>query len=319
MYRSLSLFIAVSALFVSCVSGEKKPASVPAVQPAELSSVYPSTPLMNPRRMIVAGDHLVVFEGRAEHPFMVFSLPTEGMAYPAGHRGRGPGEVLSPDLKSFSSDGSVFSFMDSDGLEKVFCFSGDSLILSSSRALPHIHMPLNGVIRVGNGHINYMLRPSAYEYEYVDDITGETKDFLLRPSSGEGSDSNDMFSHLHVLLRHPSGEMFAAAYSFLGLIRYFDDAGTVIKECPITLEGVPGLSPDRLSFYTLGCCDQNRIVLKYGSDEIHVFDWSGEFIKRLKLDRNIDLMTVDFKRKTLYALDLNEDAPKLYMLVNSSF
>ena len=42
--------------------------------------------------------------------------------------------------------------------------------------------------------------------------------------------------------------------------------------------------------------------INHGSDEIHVFDYNGEHLARLKLDQNVDLIAIDENDTKLYSI-----------------
>ena len=63
--------------------------------------------------------------------------------------------------------------------------------------------------------------------------------------------------------------------------------------------------------------NEEALIVKYGNDEIHVFDWNGRMMKRVQLDHVFSLFTYDFSNDTLFALDTESETP--YILVYNAF
>ncbi len=55
--------------------------------------------------------------------------------------------------------------------------------------------------------------------------------------------------------------------------------------------------------------------INHSSDEIHVFDYNGEHLARLKLDQNVDLIAVDEKGEKLYCLQTDDATGRNALLI----
>ena len=92
----LILFPVIVFMLSSCDKDPIKVIRVPEAENIQLSLEGEIDGLLAPRAMSVADGHLVVYEDKVVHPFLVFNLPFDGNYYRTTSRGRGPGEVINP-------------------------------------------------------------------------------------------------------------------------------------------------------------------------------------------------------------------------------
>ena len=259
---------------------------------------------MNPYRMIVSGDRLVVYEDRAERPFRVFPLPLCEESYAAGFRGRGPGEILSPDAKSFVVLPTGFQFADNGGFLRTASFSGDSLLIQSTAVTGWTRAALNGAVAVGQGYINLSLDPSnGYEYDYIDGQTGDVSFVGQTPEWADGTAADNPMSSLQFLARKPDGTQLVVFYAFHNRIRIFDNRMEIQKELMLPMDGIPYPTQERKLYYSTYCsADQPGILARFGETEYHLFNWHGKMMARYELDVKLDLFAFDFNTHTLYGI-----------------
>ena len=89
----LHLALVVVFMLSSCGGDPVKVIRVPEAENIQLSLEGEIDGLLAPRAMSVADGHLVVYEDKVVHPFLVFNLPFDGNYYRTTSRGRGNEEV----------------------------------------------------------------------------------------------------------------------------------------------------------------------------------------------------------------------------------
>ena len=130
---------------------------LPEPETRQVETVSCNIDILNPWKLFVAEERLMVYQDMAERPFIVFPLPLNGNGYVAGYRGRGSGELIDPDIKSFVGNLSGFSVVDRDGSFRTYSFdSGGDLELSDEVMIKGMEGPMNGVLRLSSSAIKFV-------------------------------------------------------------------------------------------------------------------------------------------------------------------
>ncbi|MBO5630489.1 MAG: hypothetical protein J5965_15605, partial [Aeriscardovia sp.] len=145
----LHLALVVVFMLSSCGGDPVKVIRIPEAENVQLSLEGEIDGLLAPRAMSVADGHLVVYEAKVEHPFLVFNLPFDGNYYRTTSRGRGPGEVINPYHGVVpTKDG--FQILDNgDGTMKRFTFERDTLSMTEVIDIPFKISPAGMVLPLG--------------------------------------------------------------------------------------------------------------------------------------------------------------------------
>lgn len=281
-------------------------------QMAEFEVVDSPIPLLNPHRIFVSGKHLVIYQSGVQKPFSIISLPINKSSRCAryGNIGNGPGEVVSPDVRSFEVSEKSFLFFDAGGIRKEFTIVGDSLLFSGEKRVSSIVGPTNGMYPLQIGFLNINLSDSEYEFE-VYQKNGEKEKKSLYPNWGGQTQEANLTKYLKQVAVRPDGRNALVLYAFFNKCRLLDGNGDVLKE--ITVNAVDGgfyheMLHKTVFYSSYPCADNKRIVAKYGSNEIHVFDWNGSLVRRIQFDQDFDDFTVDFVNNKLYAVSYSDDS-----------
>ena len=149
----LILFPVIVFMLSSCDKDPIKVIRVPEAENIQLSLEGEIDGLLAPRAMSVADGHLVVYEDKVVHPFLVFNLPFDGNYYRTTSRGRGPAEVINPYHGVVpTKDG--FQILDNgDGTMKRFTFERDTLSMTEVIDIPFKISPAGMVLPLGEGFI----------------------------------------------------------------------------------------------------------------------------------------------------------------------
>ena len=72
----------------------------------------------------------------------------------------------------------------------------------------------------------------------------------------------------------------------------------------ITQNVQPALKED-VSYYLYSCCDRSNVyALHYPGNEIQVFNWEGDYIKKINIDRNLICISIS-PSGILYGTDMD--------------
>ena len=316
----LHLALVVVFMLSSCGGDPVKVIRVPEAENIQLSLEGEIDGLLAPRAMSVADGHLVVYEAKVEHPFLVFNLPFDGKYYRTTSRGRGPGEVINPYHGVVpTKDG--FQILDQgDWTMKRFVFERDTLSMTEVIDIPIKISPAGMMLPLGEGFIynsslyrEFSKEWAGYDYHYIDPKTG---DITLMCPTPEWKD--DVDESASVVLRtstpavRPDGSMFAVLYAFHNRVIIFDAQGNVLKELSLPLEGVQDKFDSPVFYRWVVAFNDEMIVAQYGVNEYHFLDWNGRMKKRIVTDRKVVNPAFDFDTNTFYGLDLEEEVTKLY-------
>ena len=320
--KKIVLFLAPVVVFMlsSCGGDPVKVIRVPEAENVQLSLEGEISDLLAPRAMSVADGHLIVYEDKVVHPFLVFNLPFDGKYYRTTSRGRGPGEVINPYHGVVpTKDG--FQILDQgDWTMKRFVFERDTLSMTEVITIPIKISPTGMMLPLGEGFIynsslyrEFSKEWAGYDYHYIDPKTG---DITLMCPTPEWKD--DVDESASVVLRtstpavRPDGSMFAVLYAFHNRVIIFDAQGNVLKELSLPLEGVQDKFDSPVFYRWVVAFNDEMIVAQYGVNEYHFLDWNGRMKKRIVTDRKVVNPAFDFDTNTFYGLDLEEEVPRLY-------
>ena len=149
----LILFPVIVFMLSSCDKDPIKVIRIPEAENIQLSLEGEIDGLLAPRAMSVADGHLVVYEDKVEHPFLIFNLPFDGKYYRTTSRGRGPGEVIDP-FRGVAPTKDGFQILDrGDWTMKRFVFERDTLALTEVIEIPIKISPAGMVLPLGEGFI----------------------------------------------------------------------------------------------------------------------------------------------------------------------
>lgn len=321
MKKILSLLVPVVVFMLSsCGRDSVKVIRIPEVENVQLSLEGEIDGLLAPRAMSVANGHLVVYEDKVEHPYLVFSLPFDGKYYRTTSRGRGPSEVINP-FRGVVPTKDGFQILDNgDGTMKRFTFERDTLSMTEVIDIPFQISPAGMVLPLGGGFIynsslyrEFSKEWAGHDYHYIDPKTGEITLMCATPEWKDNVEESD-----NVVLRtstpavRPDGSMFAVLYAFHNRVIIFDAQGNVLKEFSLPLEGVQDKFESPIFYRGVVAFNDELIVAQYGLNEYHFLDWSGRMKKRIVTDRKVLYPAFDFDTNTFYGLDLEEEEPRLY-------
>lgn len=308
--RGFVVFVSIIFLLLSC--DRKERINLPDIEERKSVAVDCTPPLINPRCIFVTDDRVVVYQSATEFPFLVYSLPLTGSGLSQGTRGRGPGEVLMPDEKSFMISAKGFSFFEQGGIKKTFGWDdSDDLICVSTQETEIGTAPLNGVKELSTGYLNVSMNP-AYEYTLTNH-DGTTENICRYPDFETGQDEFMPMRFFKTVSVHPDKEKFAAFYGFDPFLRIVSSEGKIRKEVLLPLEGVVKEPYNRpVCFFGNVCSDKKHILAKFADREFLLFNWDGDLLRRFRIDTDINTFTYDFKNDILYAIDATpSDGPQL--------
>lgn len=262
-----------------------------------------------PMSLFLLKDRVVVVDQKSEYIFHLFDA--NKFSYEGGfvRHGRGPGEeeeYFNPYMRKVDESSIIYQTPSSI---KTVSFSAemDSLSITGEVNLFDNIINFQNLFKLGNRYLGYegSLGHST-EFHGYDPVSskmfefGEGFPWLEKQIENEG-----LFLELKRVTVKPDESMFAAAYLCFPMVRIFcGNTGYVVHDTRFVCnKQIPQASladnpknkeADRnVIYYSIINSTDNYIYVLYGnnsfdmSNELHIFDWEGNPVKRIFLDKDI--------------------------------
>lgn len=335
--KNMKLFIPISLallLLFSCTNS--KTSEITEVQiPAESVSLQGdaysfSSEIFRPAKLYIAGNKLIVFDDIQEKLFKVFALPELNYLYSFSNQGGGPNEFQSVDKEGINVNKDIFEILYRN---KIYRYQvGDSTFTpleeDSSALVSTSISPINNFRRIYD-HVyvfNNDLQKSNKEFCMLDMTQKEERSFGEIDSKHESEipEQQDKY-YAKAICSNDQQERFAAFYYYRPSFGIYDKEGNLMKNVAVSPSEYP-FDPKTM-YFVEPFATENHIYVMWVfmnkqeverdfnafQPEIFVFDWDGNFVKRLKLDKPIITFAVSEEQKALYAVSfLEEDINKVY-------
>ncbi len=316
--RKISIIIIGLILFSSCVEKKREPRYEALTDTVSVRSIAVEKELMAPSRMMVMKNNLLIYNRTGDTLFQIFPLPLTGKSHVSLFRGRGPNDLISPDVRGFQILPEGMAVVDGESIRKIFDFDGEKLSLVDSYQIQTKGSVPNGIMELDNGYINISIMNKEKEFEIyakegdVTEYIGEYPDWNSSQISGWPA-----FFYPKTVVVRPDGKKFASFYSTYRAFRIFSSKGVMEKEMVLSYpEPTPIYDPRDPStryktYYTYPVADESVIVAKCDNvlgknvaenTELQIWSWKGELLHRLIVKQPLDLFTVDFQSGILYAI-----------------
>jgi hypothetical protein len=287
--------------------------------------------------MVLLDSVLITVDLKADTFFRVFKLPLFEHIGGFVAKGQGPNEetFIDPFIKPIFENKFLFQGLTSMNLAKFNNYT-NNLEIVKRIDLPSSLMLLNDAIILGDSVIGN--RPAFFEddanesfigYHIVDNKFFEFGGkFPFVKKNLDPSFNNDFFGNY--LTIKPDGSAFASVYYFFPILRIYNRNGKIINEVRFNngqrfpyafIEKEPTMS-DRMevmqNYFSIKSTNNFIYAMYIGkkegemeegwpnnrSNEIHVWDWDGNPIKRILLDKKIFAFDVEKNDKFLIASSL---------------
>jgi len=294
----------------------------------ELKATVVNVPpvILSPQSIFITDKHFVVVSPRKDTIFDVFTFPGLKYSFSDGIKGQGPDDfspmmdrkapiAIGDGFKVFFVDKSILRESKIDEAAKsITTVKKETFNFNDSEGL------ISGFSLLGNDKVLYFGgATSDKEYNIFNIKTGETQPVSDYPNWTElGSGDIKMMVYLKSAAVKPDGKKFASVYGNFKRLRIYNDEGTLLNEIsveipPFTYSSDP---KEKYSYYTYPLGTDNYVYAicrnrKSGEPqkdftELHVFDWTGNPVAKLILDKVLNCFTVSEKDKLLYGVNNEE-------------
>ena len=293
-------------------------------------SVSFSGELYRPAKLYIAEDKLVVFDDVKEDLFKVFGLPGLNYLYGFSNWGGGPDEFSMIDKEAINVSGRQFEILYRNKLYRYQV--GDTSFIpqetnSSDLILTRVN-PINNFKRLSDHSyvFNSDFQKQGKEFCLLNTSTKEERSFgeMKEPEAPELLGKRDAYYAKAICASEHQGR-FAAFYYHRPFFSVYNTEGQLLKSVgislsehhfdPSTMYFVEPYATDDYIYVMWILMGKQQVEMDFNAfhPEILVFDWDGNFVNRLKLDRPIITFAVSERNKELYAVSfLDEDINKLY-------
>jgi len=315
------LLLAVVAF--SCNGSQRTSFSdFPATLSPESGLIELEEPYIHGRLLVY--DTLVFLTSTPQNPYQVH-VYTEDFRYikSAGLTGSGPGEITNPFFAAIDEDQQILWFMDL-GKRVFHKFQIDSL-LNDELYFPRKNIPVPDdkfvIIQyfpLDNTVFSYSdFNVSPPMISFFDEENPKIDSLIIPDGIVEGFHHNqgNAFLNSFVYHHHPAKEKMVLANRFSDVIAIIDHDGKVLsyRQGPDMITQVPDhTKQNQISTYESLQVDESFIYALYFGDttlnenqeliapkSIHIFNWEGEPVARIKLDHHLTSFTLDRKNKRL--------------------
>jgi hypothetical protein len=278
--------------------------------------------------MVLMDSVLVTVDIKADTFFQVFDIPDFRHIGSYIRRGNGPDEEVSidPFIKPVSENSFLYRNLSSIQM-MTFDKGSNTLIAIEKIALPDSLMDVWHVIKLGDTIVGSNYRSTNKEFTGLSIATKQVFDFGSNyPDVGKKvSDHYKNMLYAKTPIVKPDGSAFAVVYDKFPVMRIYSSKGQLLKEVWYNNhQSFPdAFVLDHPSEYLLGEVMQNYRKIKASnqliyalyigkqekellkglndfSNEIHVWDWNGQPVAKILLDKKI--FSFDVEKEDRYIL-----------------
>lgn len=282
-------------------------------------------PVLLPRFMGVAGEHLVVYKQKEQKIFALFRLPDCSYVGDMGNRGQGPDDFNLLDSRSFCLGENGFEVLEAgSNLLKTVVIQEDGLKVSSSLPVFEQGISNNGFYPLADSvYLTLGRLEDENEYCLFDKKTGTVTKMENYPHwvaiEKRENTPPPFVTYLKNCVVHPDGKRFASFYCRFKRLRIYDQHVRLLHDVDVQVapyathfEGdvryQPGYyigQPYATEEYIYTLCENSdfRDGQRNYRCELQVWSWNGRPVACFEFDRKISLMAVSRKYNKLYALD----------------
>lgn len=338
-----TILITAFAFFVGCVTHNdsqfKKVEHFPLEKRVKLDSFKVKSDLFFVSDMAIWDDKLVTLDTKNDVFFQFFDLPKLEYIGSQIHKGDGPTEevLIFPFIENVGDK--AFAYRTIDKIKIVsYDLVNRKLFLLKSYAVPQELEILNYCL-LNNSLCGYdMFKKAEKEFVKYDFSTNKTKNFGPPLPSVNFAVSDDRKNMLFtkVMVSKADGTRFAALYDKFPLLRIYDNNGELVSETEyLNRQQAPiGYTNKNMSISDIKSTTINYMRVKatqkyiyglysgkthkdladLGIDgtsccyEIHIWDWNGNPVARLMLDKNV----------TCFAVSQDDSCIVLYSSLNEN-
>jgi hypothetical protein len=342
MKCSVLAFIASLLFISSCFNNSQiKKVITPEYTEARLDSVNIMPSLLLPVKMACNQKLLVILDLSTDTIFRIFTLPDLKYSGWFGKKGRGPREYYYIDPSGFRFYDKYLQIVD---LRNIYLmdFPTDIVIdnynIKEKFSIPGELLTYNFVFKLDNNSFCGLCQTlnSARSLDKFDYQTKEISSIISYPDLIKNVPENAKRALYSFSVDvKPELSHFVMVYNFFPLIRICDSKGIInhqlmIRNLPeqIVFQNLGSRESNLLSgtiYYEDVKTTNNYIYLLYkprkgfkvdehsyelysiGSNEIHIMDWDGNFVRRIKADQNILSFTPSIDDAYIYFTKDNND------------
>jgi len=246
----------------------------------------------------------------------------------AGKKGKGPGEISNPFFATVDQEQGLLWYLDM-GKKKMHKFPIDSLLRNpeylpiDSQAIPvpgdipillQFYPHKEGLFSCANYFSDTdLISFFNHNGKVIDSLGIKKEERLLNLNSKEKGIPKVTFLYQ----KHPIEELYVSVYKYSDVVVVVDKDGNVkaMSQGPDMINQNPNaLKENYKSTYTFVDCDEKYIYALYQGDyvldkdmkpncahTIHVFNWKGKEIAKLKLDHPIATFSIQDEHKKIIA------------------
>lgn len=249
------------------------------------------------------------------------------------HIGRGPQDLLGPDLRFFSSTKDGFRILDRGNTICDVEYKNNKLSIVKKEQL-QIDLPVNYLIDLGNDRfcttagINMDKKLSDYEFCITNTSSrNDNKYFGQYPIEYNFRDDGDrIFKCMPIGVASSKYRRFAYFYRFIGGFKLYDYTTKLIKN--VSINNTRGIAikdntADRTLYFRCATSNSQYIFTTYhncrykdleqeNTTIILQWDWDGNLIKQYRLNNYIDRIAVS-ESNVLVGINTLDDKPQMYL------
>lgn len=285
---------------------------------AEIKKIPPVA--MTPHNIFVSGNHLVLYNGRKDTLFDVFTIPDLEWKFAAGIQGQGPQDFYQLERRLFLPTEKGFKiFSQPDRKLKEVWIQDSTLWIDNEHAVEFDidKIPANGVLPLNDTSIIYWGGMDS-DAEYLSlDSHSTPKELTSYPDWDKTNNQEEpIFKYVKNSVLNNDHTRFISFYRYFKRFRILNTDGHIIKDviikAPPYEEAIKEDMQDRVVYYHIPSRTNGKYIYVMCKNstraenriqELQVWNWDGEPIARYDMDRKLTLFSVSDKEKKIYAVD----------------
>lgn len=333
--KRIFTLVALSAFYINMASAqdaEVKLSDNYTELKASVVALKNDNPRFIPHALFCNEDYIVIAQSHSSPYFYIYDY--DGNLKTAQFSaGRGPQDLLNPDLRFFSPTKDGFRILEQGNTICDVVYNGASMSIVKKERL-QIEFTANNLLDLGYGQFCSVMglhpNPKMADYELCITNTtskSENRYFGKYPKEYDFRDIGEkMFKCMSVGVNSGKQRRFAYFYRFMGRFRIYDYTTQLLKDVSIAgTKGAPisNSTYERTLYFRSATANDKYILTTYHNCKykdaesaqttmLLQWDWDGNLIAQYRLDRYIDRIAMSAEN-ILVGLNSLDDRAQIYL------
>ncbi len=315
-------------MVIGCVSKEKKGIQINDVIVIDSlfgQTIKVSENMLMPTKAVTLANKLIIYDGTDKDIFKVFKLPNLEFLYGFGQKGRGPNEFPFINSNSMKIMNNNLMFMDNRKI-KYLEVTDEGMNINKSVRLPIEKAPINRLQMINDSiYFSDLMSDDKNSLEHKifninkRELVGEFGEYPISSNLNFKTAMAKYQAYLKSSVVHPDSNIFAVFYLHFNKLKIYNKNGDLLKEINISnqqskysmdnpanniIYRVEPVASGKY-IYILNINKSKKEIQNNVAEfkpKLEVWNWKGELLKKIQLDKPIISFTISEKFNKLYGV-----------------